>query len=348
MSARSILDALDPERYEPVLIGIDRDGCWHLDDASKALLGGASADSLALDTNAPTLEVAPGAGGALMRVAGAGQGPLDVVFPVLHGPYGEDGTVQGLFEMAGVPYVGPGVLGSSVGMDKDVAKRLFRDAGLPVVEWLVLRSRDRQSPERTAERVQDTLGFPCFVKPANLGSSVGVHRCPDAAALGHALADAFRYDRKVLVERAVDAREIECSVLGNDEPRASVPGEIVPNDDFYSYRAKYVDENGASLRIPADLSAEAAARVQELSLRAFETLELSGMARVDFLLERTTDQLYLNEVNTIPGFTKISMYPKLWEASGLSYSALVDRLIELAVERHRARSALSSEYLPEE
>jgi len=348
MSARSIYDALDPSRYEPVLVGIDRTGRWHINDAGRALLGAGPGAPLALDAGAPTLAVAPGEGGALMRSARAGLGPVDVVFPVLHGPYGEDGTVQGLFEMAGVAYVGAGVLGSAVGMDKDVAKRLLRDAGLPVVEYVVVHARDRLSPERSVARVEEAFGFPCFVKPANLGSSVGVHRVRDAAALGAALADALRYDRKVLVERAVDAREIECSVLGNDEPRASVPGEIVPNDEFYSYRAKYIDENGAALLIPADLSPERIAEVQETAIRAFQTLELAGMARVDFLLERGTDRLYLNEVNTIPGFTKISMYPKLWEASGVPYSELVDRLIELALERHREREALSTEYLPED
>ncbi len=348
LSARSILDALDPTRYEPVLVGIDRQGRWHINDAGRALLGAGPGEPLMLDADAPTLAVAPGEGGALMRASEAGLGPVDVVFPVLHGPYGEDGTVQGLFEMAGVPYVGAGVLGSSVGMDKDVAKRLLRDAGLPVVEGVVVHARDRLGPDRAVDLVEAAFGFPCFVKPANLGSSVGVHRVSEPARLAAALADALRYDRKVLIERAVDAREIECSVLGNEDPRASVPGEIVPHDEFYSYRAKYIDENGAALLIPAKLSAERIAEVQETSIRAFQTLELSGMARVDFLLERETDRLYLNEVNTIPGFTKISMYPKLWEASGLSYAALVDRLIELALERHERRSELSTEYLPEE
>ena len=340
MSARSIFGALDRDRYEAVLIGIDRQGRWRLQDEGRALLE--AKDALTLDTSTSHITLAPGEGRAM--TGGGGIGPVDVVFPVLHGPYGEDGTVQGLLEMAGVPYVGAGVLGSSVGMDKDVAKRLLRDAGVRVVEYLTVHAGNRPSPEKVAAQVEDTFGFPCFVKPANLGSSVGVHRVRDAAALEAGLADAFRYDRKVLVERAVSAREIECSVLGNEQPRASLPGEIVPHDEFYSYRAKYIDENGAALLIPADLSPERVTEVQETSIRAFLALELAGMARVDFLLEHGSGRLYLNEVNTIPGFTKISMYPKLWDATGLPYAKLVDRLIELALERHALREKLSTEY----
>ncbi len=344
MSARSIYDALDRDRYQPVLIGIDHDGRWHLDDAGRSLLGVGPGEPLRLDLATPELAVAPGAGAQLMRVEVGSGGGLDVVFPVLHGSYGEDGTVQGLFEMAGVPYVGSSVLGSAVGMDKDVAKRLLRDGGIPVVEFFTVRAGQPRAP--IAARVASGFGFPCFVKPANLGSSVGVSKVGSPEALDAALEDGFRYDRKLLIERAVDAREIECAVLGNDQPEASVAGEIVPHHEFYSYQAKYVDENGAALIIPAPLSEEQAARVARLSLDAFQMLELAGMARVDFLLDRQSGELYLNEVNTIPGFTKISMYPKLWEASGLSYAALVDRLIELALERHRQRQALSTRYLP--
>jgi D-alanine-D-alanine ligase len=344
VSARSILDALDRDRYEPVLIGIDRQGGWHVTETNPDLLE-ARGQPLALDEGAPTVALAPGEGSALMPVSGGStglSGPIDVFFPVLHGTYGEDGTIQGLLEMANVPYVGSGVLGSAVGMDKDVAKRLLRDAGIPVVEFITVRARDARAP--LADRVGAELGYPCFVKPANMGSSVGVHRVAGAEDLAAAVDDAFAYDRKILIERAVDAREIECSVLGNEEARASVPGEIVPTDQFYSYRAKYVDENGAALVIPADLDEAASARVRELSIRAFEVLELCGMARVDFLLDRGSGELYLNEVNTIPGFTQISMYPKLWEASGLSYAELVDRLVELALERHRQRQQLRTEY----
>jgi D-alanine-D-alanine ligase len=229
-------------------------------------------------------------------------------------------------------------------MDKDVAKRLLRDGGVPVVDYFCARAG--QPTAEIAARVERELGFPCFVKPANLGSSVGVSKVRTPAALEPALIDGFRYDRKLLLERAVDAREIECAVLGNDQPRASVAGEIVPRHDFYSYQAKYLDENGAELIIPARLTAAEAAQVEELSLAAFRLLELAGMARVDFLLDRKSGALFLNEVNTIPGFTQISMYPKLWEASGLAYPALVSRLIELAIERHQARQALSTRYLP--
>ena len=349
MSARSIVDALDRERYEPVLVGIDPDGRWHLEDAGRALLGGPGAP-LQLDTTAPELAMRPG-GGALLPAGAPGAAPIDVFFPVLHGTYGEDGTVQGLLEMAGLPYVGSGVLGSAIGMDKDVAKRLLRDAGLLVADYWVVHARQWALPGAAAvlqAAVAERLGWPCFVKPANAGSSVGVHKVKSAAELAPAVTDALRYDRKVLVERAVpQAREIEVAVLGNDAPEASVPGEVVPNAEFYSYQAKYVDADGARLVIPAALTAEQTAEVRALAVSAFQALELSGMARVDFLMERSSGTLYLNEVNTIPGFTKISMYPKMWEHSGLGYRDLVSRLIELALERHAARSALSTRYLPE-
>jgi D-alanine-D-alanine ligase len=341
-SARSILDALDPARYEPVLLGIDHDGRWHLGDAGRALLE-APGRPLELDAAAPALAVAPGAGAALVPVEAAAApevGSIDVFFPVLHGTYGEDGTVQGLLELAGAPYVGSGVLGSAVGMDKDVTKRLLRDAGLPIVEYLVLRA----GQPLDVERIEAELGFPCFVKPANLGSSVGVHKVAEPGGLVAAIADALRYDRKVIIERGVDAREIECSVLGNDAPRASVLGEIAPKGEFYSYAAKYLDEDGAALIVPAELPDGLANEMRDLAVRAFEVLELAGLARVDFLLERPTGRAYINEVNTIPGFTSISMYPKLWEASGLGYPELISELIELALDRHRHRTALTTRY----
>ena len=343
MSARSIVDALDGERFAPVLIGIDPDGRWHLEDAGRALLGGAGAPLL-LDAEAPVVAMEPG-GGALLAAGGtgSGSGSVDVFFPVLHGTYGEDGTVQGLLEMAGVPYVGSGVLGSAIGMDKDVAKRLLREAGLPIADYFAVTARTTAG---AAAEVGARFGYPCFVKPANAGSSVGVHKVKTPDALAGALADALRYDRKVLVERAVDAREIEVAVLGNDAPEASVPGEVVPHAEFYSYQAKYIDADGASLVIPAALTPAQAARARDLAVRAFVALELCGMARVDFLMDRTSGELYLNEVNTIPGFTKISMYPKMWEASGLAYRDLVSKLLDLALERHAARAALSTRYLP--
>jgi D-alanine-D-alanine ligase len=269
---------------------------------------------------------------------------LDVVFPVLHGPYGEDGTVQGLLELANVPYVGTGVLGSAVGMDKAVMKTLFAARGLPIVPHLtVLRKEWLEQRRSIADRAANELGFPMFVKPANLGSSVGISKAKSAADFAGAMELALQFDRKVVVEAAVPhAREIECAVLGNDEPEASVPGEVIVThpDGFYSYDAKYIDPDGASWKIPADIPPETADRVRGLSVEAFRALELAGMARVDFLLDGKAGALYLNEVNTIPGFTTISMYPKMWEATGLAYSNLLDRLIALALERHAEKQHL--------
>ncbi len=346
-SARSIVDALDRDRYEPVLVGIDHDGRWHLQEAARSLLD-APGPVLALDGAAPRVSVAPGDEGSALVVtpSGASAGAVDVVFPVLHGTYGEDGTIQGLLEMAGLPYVGSGVLGSSAGMDKDVAKRLLRSEGLPVVDGFVVRAREGRAATADADEVERRFGWPVFVKPANMGSSVGVSKAGDRGSLEAALASAFRYDAKVLVERGHRVREVEVAVLGNDRPEASVPGEIRPTHEFYSYEAKYLDAEGAALDIPARVSPERADELRSLAVRAFRALDLAGMARVDFFIDRDDDRVYVNEVNTIPGFTSISMYPKLWEASGLPYPALVDRLIALAIERHAARRALSTRYAP--
>jgi D-alanine-D-alanine ligase len=267
---------------------------------------------------------------------------VDVFFPIVHGTLGEDGALQGLLEMAGAPYVGCGVLGSAVGMDKDVAKRLLRDAGLPVVEFLVARAERAHGPELT-RRVAAELGFPCFVKPANLGSSVGVVKVRRAEDFEAALAEAFRYDRKLLIERAIDAREIEAAVLGGPEPSVSLPGEIVPHHEFYSYEAKYLDPAGAELLVPAPLTPEQTREVQGLSLRVFEALELEGLARVDFFLDRRDGRWFVNEVNTLPGFTEVSMYARMWQQSGLDYRSLLSRLIELGLARFEARRALSVE-----
>lgn len=349
LSARSIFDALDRDRYEPVLLGIDHDGRWHLQESARALLA-APGTPLHLDAAAPAVAVSPGSAshdGTLVTTAPSASavGALDVVFPVLHGTYGEDGTIQGLLDMAGVPYVGSGVLGSSVGMDKDFAKRLFRSAGLPVVEGFVVRAGEGRDPADVAREVRERFGFPCFVKPCNMGSSVGVSKARDEAALADALATAFTYDTKVLIERAHRVREIEVAVLGNDAPEASLAGEIVPTHDFYSYEAKYLDEHGAHLKIPAELSPEQQHIVRVMAVDAFRALDLAGLARVDFFLDHETGAFYLNEVNTMPGFTRISMYPKLWEATGVPYARLVDRLIALALERHRTRAALSTRYV---
>jgi D-alanine-D-alanine ligase len=337
-SAASILQALDREKYEVVPIGITREGRWLVGSAATRLL------PEVLELGEPVVPSVDPAGPRLIPLKpehacdAAKDSSLDVIFPVLHGTFGEDGTVQGLLELADVPYVGAGVLGSAVGMDKDVMKRLFRDAGLPVVKWItVLRNEVEERPAAVARHVGRELRYPVFVKPANLGSSVGISKVRRAAELKPALELAAQYDRKILIERAVKAREIECAVLGNDDPRASVPGEIVPVNEFYDYEAKYVKE-GSELIIPARLPKRKAHEVQELSISAFRAVECAGMARVDFLLDRKTGKVFVNEVNTIPGFTPISMYPKLWEASGLAYPRLLDRLIELALERQREKA----------
>jgi len=343
LSARNVLSALDRTRFEPVLVGIDKAGHWHRE--SERTLAAAAGDprGVMLDARAPAVGMeealvarAPGAPDAVEVD--------DVVFPVLHGTFGEDGTVQGAMELAGVAYVGAGVLGSAIGMDKDVAKRLLRDAGIPVVDFGVVSAAAFRRDPAAALRALPDLGYPRYVKPANAGSSVGVSRAAGPADLEHAVRAALAFDGKVLVESGVDAREIECAVLGNDDPQASVPGEIIVHhkDGFYSYDAKYVDADGASWKIPAELPAEMIARVQTLAVATFRALELSGMARVDFFVTRDLKSLYVNEVNTIPGFTAVSMYPKMWEASGLAPSALITRLIELAIERRDARRLLKT------
>lgn len=344
-SARSIVDALDRDRYEPVLVGIDHDGRWHLQEAARAVLD-APGTPLVLDAKTPAVTVAPGAGEAEIVATdpSAARAAVDVFFPVLHGTYGEDGTIQGLLDMAGVPYVGSGVLGSSVGMDKDVAKKLLRAEGIPVVDWFVARAGDGADPSTLAAEAEARFGWPVFVKPANMGSSVGVSKARSREEFARALGEAFRYDRKVIVERGHRVREVEVAVLGNDAPEASVAGEITPTHDFYSYEAKYLDEKGAALEIPARVEPAQMDALRALAVKTFRALELAGMARVDFFIDRDTGEVFVNEVNTIPGFTSISMYPKLWEASGIPYRALVDRLIALALERHAARAALSTRY----
>jgi D-alanine-D-alanine ligase len=360
-SALTVMSAMDSARYEVVPIGIGRDGRWYL-----------RADAIRMLTeSAPRLEALGGggievsllphpAGHSLVEApeyvarAGAGKergiaklpGPLDVVFPVLHGSYGEDGTVQGLLELAGLPYVGAGVLGSAVGMDKDVQKRLLRDAGLPVVRYATVeRWQWRENPGRVADAAR-SLEYPVFVKPNALGSSVGINKVKSESALGAALEDAFAYDRKVLMEAACVGRELECAVLGNEHPESSIPGEIIlrGRHEFYSYESKYVDPAGAEVKIPAALTASQSEHLRELACGAFRALGLRGMARVDFLARPALSEIYVNEVNTIPGFTAISMYPKLWEASGLPLARLIDRLIQLALEEHRERAALKITY----
>ncbi len=332
-SAENIIAAIDRNKFDILLIGIDREGRWYVQENADARLQDG------LQVTGQEVAVVPGRGrGQLVHLAEPGRAEhVDVAFPVLHGPMGEDGTVQGLLKLAGIPFVGGGVLGSAVGMDKDVMKRLLRDAGLPIGEFITVHGSDRASVSFADVRAQ--LGLPLFIKPANMGSSVGVHRVDDQAGFEAALEDAFRYDTKVVIEAFIDGREIECSVLGNEQPSASVPGEIIPAHEFYSYEAKYLDEQGAALRIPAELPEALVEKVQQLAVATFRTLCCEGLARVDFFL-RGESELLINEINTIPGFTRISMYPKLWEASGLSYSKLIERLIDLALERHERERTL--------
>lgn len=343
VSARAIMDGLDPEKYEVTPIGITKQGRWIVaPDAHARLLAQADLSKVPGGSPAPGIPASAGADDqettdplALM-VAGA-QSPLrtlDVIFPVLHGPMGEDGTVQGLLELMEIPYVGCGVLASAVGMDKAMTKVAFSGAGLPVLPWLLIRRREwEREPAQVLDWVEQRLTYPVFVKPANLGSSVGISKATDRAALERGIAEAAAYDRRIVVEQGIAAREIEVSILGNDEPEASVPGEVVPSGEWYDYEAKYL--SGASkILIPAPITLELAARVRTLAVQAFRAIDGAGLARVDFLLDRETGDLYLNEANTMPGFTPISMYAMMWEASGLPYPQLLDRLIELALERH--------------
>ncbi len=331
-SANSVMKALDPERYEVVPIAITKGGQWLVGPAAEKMLPPAEVLRrgqkvvLPADPNAAALI-------PLEEQAPPASGRLDVVFPVLHGTFGEDGTVQGLLELANIPYVGAGVLASAVGMDKDVQKRLFREAGLPVTPYLAFsRAEWEREPRRVLRAIRQKFRGPVFVKPATLGSSVGMTKVKGNRELGRALDLAAEYGMKIMVERAINAREIEVSVLGNDDPKASVPGEIVPHREFYDYTAKYLEE-GTQLIIPAKLTRRQVKKFQEYAIRAFRAIDGSGMARVDFLFEKGTGKIFLSELNTIPGFTAISMYPKLWEASGLPYPALLDRLIQLALDR---------------
>jgi D-alanine-D-alanine ligase len=330
-SAASIFKHLDPARYEMVPIRIEKDGGWVLAGAAPTAISAAEVlrqeQTQALQRVEPTTAIAGGA--------------IDVIFPILHGPYGEDGTVQGLLELANVPYVGCGVLGSAVGMDKAIMKVVFAGRGLPVGPYNVVKRREWSGKAAAiTARVASELGYPVFVKPANLGSSVGISKARSDAEFEAAMTLALQYDRKIVIEAAVaNAREIECAVLGNDEPQASVPGEVIPAREFYDFEAKYLDE-GSRTVIPADLSAAQVAEVQRLSIEAFRAVDGAGMSRVDFLLARDSGEMFVNEVNTIPGFTTISMYPKMWEASGLAYPALLDRLIQLALERHAEKQQL--------
>jgi D-alanine-D-alanine ligase len=365
LSAASVLNAIDKEKYEVVPIGITKDGRWLTAEHAENLLTGKlvleprnlragdpeNTTSAAVLARGEAVVVPPEpvhrqtglvpfqTDASMMRRASDRAINVDVIFPVLHGTFGEDGTIQGLLELADIPYVGAGVLGSSAGMDKDIMKSLFIAAKIPIVKHVtILRSAWESDSKKVQKKVESKLTYPVFVKPANLGSSVGISKAHNRKELGPAIEEAAKFDRKIVIEQGVGgkkekAREIECSVLGNDEPVASVPGEIVPGKEFYDYTAKYVDE-GSQLIIPAKLTKAETKKVQELAVAAFQAVDCSGLARVDFLMDPKTRKIFLNEINTMPGFTSISMYPKLWAASGLDYSELIDRLIQLGIERH--------------
>jgi D-alanine-D-alanine ligase len=362
VSARSVIAALDKTKYDIIPIGITKSGQWLASPRAMALLQAGQDDPevrVHLPADPTVKHLAP-----LQKDKGDIRN-IDVIFPVLHGTYGEDGTMQGLIELAGIPYVGAGVLGSAVAMDKIIQKQVCLQAGLPVVDFLWLRDidwrteQDKASPmlsnqlanmpqARMLNRIVEQLGLPVFVKPSNLGSSVGITKAHDREELSKAIEMALSYDRKAIIEQAVpDAREIEVSVLGNERPRASVAGEVVPSNEFYDYDAKYVDD-ASKLIIPADLPTDIHEAIRTVAVKAFMAVEVEGMARVDMLLNGKTNQFFLNELNTIPGFTQISMYPKLWEATGVSYPALLDELIRLAIDRHEKKSRLQTTFKPRE
>lgn len=347
VSATSVINALDKDKYEIVPIGINPEGRWLSSAEALRLLK----EKVSIANLPEHVFVPDPHHKALVAINGevssAASKPVDVIFPLIHGTYGEDGTIQGLFELADIPYVGAGVLGSAIGMDKVTQKQLLRQAKIPVTSDLsFLFAQYKANPKTHIAAIERTLRYPLFVKPPNLGSSVGISKAHDRKELADAIELAGEYDRKILVEQGVkNTREIECSVLGNDDPIASIPGEVIPSNEFYDYDAKYVDGK-SSAEIPARLPKPVIKKIQQYAVAAFRVLDCAGMARVDFLVARSTNRIFLNEINTLPGFTSISMYPKLWQASGLQYPQLLDKLIELALERHAAKSKLKTTYKP--
>lgn len=336
-SAKNIVQVLDKEKYNLILIGIDKEGKWYLDETGE-LLRNKDPKLFELNTSGKSVTFVPQNNQKILSLSGSMiHQSVDVVFPVLHGPYGEDGTIQGLLKLANIPFVGSGVLGSAIGMDKEVMKRLLREAGIPEAKFLVFKDYEEINFEEVVER----LNLPFFVKPANLGSSVGVCKVKSKQDFDRALKNAFKYDRKILVEEFVEGREIECSVLGNDSPTASLSGEIVVKTEFYSYETKYLDDHGAELKIPADLPEKTTKQIQALAIKTFKTLCCEGLGRVDFFLKKN-GEILVNEINTMPGFTSVSMYPQLWEASGIGYGELIDRLIELAFDKFEKEQKLKN------
>ena len=339
-SAKNVIDALDKKKYNPVLIGIDKTGKWLLNDSSKFLLNSNNPKLIKLNQAGDNVALVPESKGKISNLSGVDiHKSIDVIFPILHGPFGEDGTVQGLLKLANIPFVGASVLGSAIGMDKDVAKRLLRDAGIPIAKFSACKKDDALPEYDSAVK---ELGQPFFIKPANLGSSIGIGKVNNGPEYKKYAEEAFKYDTKIILEEYIEGREIECAVLGNEKPIASVPGEIIVCDhDFYSYEAKYIDEKGAVLEIPAKIPEKAGNIVRELAVKTFKILLCEGMARVDFFLKKD-GKVIVNEINTMPGFTTISMYPRLWEASGIPYKELIDRLIQLAFERFEKEQKLKT------
>jgi D-alanine-D-alanine ligase len=343
LSARSVINALDTERYTIVEVGITKRGEWLAGPGALEAFEHGDTSNLIPVIMIPE----PGKFCLYKRTEGQVFEPftaIDIVFPVLHGTFGEDGTLQGLFELAEIPYVGAGVLGSAVAMDKGLFKHVMKAHGLPVLDWIVISDVEFKADRDAVLDQAEAIGsYPLFTKPANMGSSVGITRCENRSDLVEGLNDALQYDRRIVIEHGIQGREIELSLLGNEDPEASVAGEVIPSDVFYSYKAKYVDDD-SDLIIPANIPNDVAESARKIAIQAYKAIDCAGMARVDFLLDTETDRLYLNEINTIPGFTKISMYPKLWEASGLSYAGLLDRLIELGLERYKQRVGLERSY----
>ena len=346
-SAASVVAALNKSKYDVVAIGIDRDGRWYVQDQPEIVVDKAFGKILSLKKRGLWLVNHFEQKNKLyiynLETSGE-KVVVDVVFPVLHGTYGEDGTLQGLLELAMVPYVGVDVAGSAVGMDKDIAKRLLKEAGIPVVPWITVSKHDwLEHPKNILNHAGNQLSLPLFVKPLCTGSSVGIKKVKVKKELADAINYAFQFDTRIMIETGIDCREIECAVLGNNNPQASVPGEILPQHEFYSYEAKYLDPEGAQMNIPAKLPAKLSAAIRQCAVAGFKALNCNSMARVDFFLDKETNQFYLNEINTLPGFTSISMYPKLWEATGIQYSELLDHLVNLALARHQEKSAIKTD-----
>lgn len=329
LSAKNIIEAIDKDKYNPILIGIDKSGNCVINTTSNLLLNSDSPKLIELNSSESMVNYLPSSLDELRNSK-----KIDVVFPILHGPFGEDGTVQGLLKLNNIHFVGADVLGSAIGMDKDIMKRLLRDAGIPIAKFMTLKSSQSIPNFQT---ITDNLGSPVFVKPANMGSSIGVSKVTDEISYTNAIKNAFEFDTKIIIEEFIQGREIECGILGNDKPIASVLGEIIVNNDFYSYNSKYIDQKGADLQIPASIPTSITEQIQNLAIKTFQTLSCEGLARVDFFL--TIDgQVFVNEINTLPGFTKTSMYPKLWEASGVNYPDLIDQLIQLALEKFNKKT----------